>query len=191
MSTAKTLQPPSRSAATSTKMYHYAPWAFLRQIVESGELWPSNAYGAGLKPLLWFSTHSHWEPTATKLLVLSSGERRLLTFDDQRTWFGCIRFGIAANDPQLVPWARASAAAGIPRIEHQLIERIGRSLGGNPNQWFAVDRPLPLAALSFEVLRDRWCAAEPRAMAGVWEQYSAITRVTCISRRFLDRGSGA
>jgi hypothetical protein len=81
-------------------VYHYTAWAKLFAIVVSGELRPSAAGAPGERPLLWFSAHGTWEPTATKLLNVA-GKIIEINFDEMVERFGAIRFGLRANDPAL------------------------------------------------------------------------------------------
>ena len=123
--------------------FHYAPWSYLRRIVDSGHLRTSNAGGPPDEPgLLWFSAHQNWEPTATKLFKKEGASFRL-TFQQQEQRFGCIRFGLNSDDQRLLPWAEACKYAGITRVDRRNLEIAGRRLGANPAQWFA--SPLPIA----------------------------------------------
>ena len=98
-------------------VWHHAPWAYLPAMVESGALRGSNTHAAGEAPMLWFSANQQWEPTATKLAANNPNGTNLfvMTFKQQAERFGCIRFGLAADDFCLLNWKDACAFAGTPR----------------------------------------------------------------------------
>jgi hypothetical protein len=132
-------------------------------MVACGFLRCSNGDGDELRPLLWFSKHQFWEPTATKF-IRKNGMVRPMTFEEQRDGHGCIRFGLPANDKRLLPWARACKYAGINSKLRLQMEKTGRRLGANPSHWFAVTEPINLPEMTFEVLDgDRWIDADPAA----------------------------
>ena len=153
-------------------VYHYAPWSYLEAIVDSGSLLPSNAGAPEETALLWFSAHSMFEPTATKLCRTATTGWRPLSFDEQRENFGCIRFGLAVNDVRLLPWARACAVAGTSRASQRALESYGRTLGAHPEHWFAVVDAIPIVQTTFEVLLDEWRPANPREMVAVWTKHT-------------------
>jgi hypothetical protein len=128
----------------------------------------SNDDGADLRPLLWFSKHQFWEPTATKF-TRKHGIVRPLTFEEQRNGQGCVRFGMPQTDPRLLPWARACKYAGIKSKLRVEMEDAGRRLGANPAHWFAVTEPVDLPEMTFQVLDgDRWIDADPVATEQNW-----------------------
>lgn len=149
-------------------LYHYTVWAKLPAIVASGELRPSAACAPNEKPLLWFSAHPAWEPTATKLLRV--GDRALgISFKEMADRYGAVRFGFPGDDARLLDWRSACRFAGTPSVARKSLEKVGRAKGANPAHWFAVTTALSLQELSFEVwINDRWHLAEPTAMAQAW-----------------------
>ena len=153
--------------------FHYAPWSYLRRIVDSGMLLPSNA-GAPDEPcLLWFSAHQQWEPTASKLWTKGGATVRL-TFRQQEEKVGCMRFGLKANDPRLLSWEEACRYAGIPRAERRNLEAVGRRLGANPAHWFASTLPVQLRDLDLQVWVDGWKRSDdPEGMAQAFESRTA------------------
>ena len=152
-----------------SKVFHYAPWSYLPKIVTSGALQPSNAAANGEKPMLWFSAHQRWEPTATKMLRLSNGAYRQMTLQEQSDRYGCIRFGLPAADPRLLDWGRTCALAGTSRKVRRNLELAGKKRGANPQQWFATAQPVSLTELELEVfVEDAWGPADPAEMAEVW-----------------------
>ena len=149
-------------------VFHYTLSATLPAIVESEALRPSNAGAPDEVPLLWFSAHQTWEPTASKKMGTLAGQYEL-TFQEQLEMFGCVRFGLSKLDYRLMPWHVACKAGGIGEMTRRKLERVGIKRGGIPAHWFAVEGYMPLAGLSFEVFGDAaWHAAEPAEMAQVW-----------------------
>ena len=149
-------------------VFHYAPWAYLPKMVASGCLRASNAGAPRELPLIWFSLNQQWEPTATK----TSGGFRRLTFQEQLVTVGCIRFGLAYDDPRLMPWKRACATAGTRREDRRSLEKVGKRVGGDPEHWFAIAGDVPLSDLDLEIFGDgSWRHANPIEMADVWTKH--------------------
>ena len=151
-------------------VWHYAPWARLPAIVESGVLRGSNAGADGENPMLWFSANQQCEPTAIKM-VRAQGKLVQLTFEQQAETLGFIRFGLPDNDYRLLNWRASCAVAGTPRETRRTLEKVGKRQGGNPGHWFAVSSEIRLNELRFQVwLADQWCSAEGeiKEYAEVW-----------------------
>lgn len=127
-----------------TTEHHHLPL-----ILESGELRPSNAGAEHEPPLLWFSMAQRWEGTATKMVQGGDGPR-LLTFVEQLTTFGCVRFSLPADDPRLMRWDEACKYAGITSTARRKLEVVGRKRGGSPIDWFAIAGAVPLAELRLQ-----------------------------------------
>jgi hypothetical protein len=152
-------------------IWHYAAWARLPTIVESGILKCSNAGAPNELPMLWFSANQQWEPTATKLMLSHTGKLIRLTFNEQVKEFGCIRFGIDESDPRIMNWKAACSAAGTPREMRRILEQVGKRQGANPDNWFASAINIPLSDLNFQVWGDRWMnATSIQDMADVWSK---------------------
>lgn len=132
-------------------VYHYTSERHhLPKILASGEL-KGRADMPGERPLIWFSAHPFWEPTATKPRVVG-GFMVPQTFDGFRAGFGCVRFVLPADDARLMPWRRACKFAGIPKRDRWAMETVGVEAGGDPRQWFALSGPLPLEEMKAERL---------------------------------------
>jgi hypothetical protein len=154
-------------AARAELFFHYAPAVYLDAILESGELRPSSPI-AEEKPLLWFSAHQYWEPTATKPVRIN-GRVRQRTFSEQALSSGCIRLGLPRFDPRLMDWKHSCAFAGTDRPARRAMEQYGKRLGAHPSDWFAVPEPILVSELQFEVLLDwKWHPADPHEMAQFW-----------------------
>lgn len=156
-------------------VWHYAPWAHLPAIVESGVLRGSNAGADGEHPMLWFSANQHCEPTAIKM-VNKQGQLVQLTFEQQVEIFGFIRFGLPANDCRLLNWKDSCAAAGTPRETQRKLEKVGKRRGGNPFHWFAVSSEIRLGDLLFQIWIDgKWhpASGEIKEYADAWRNRNA------------------
>ncbi|WP_295993453.1 hypothetical protein [Rugamonas sp.] len=158
-------------------VWHYAPWAYLPAMVESGELKTSNAGVPDEVPMLWFSANQSWEPTATKMVGNSRGTALIkLTFDEQVEKFGCVRFGLLADDSRLLEWKNACVAAGTAPKKKRAMEQVGRRQGANPAHWYAVTDNIPLDGLLFQVFANNgWCNIDWQgqgieAMAEKWTE---------------------
>lgn len=131
-------------------VYHYTTeHHHLPLILATGELRPSNAGAEHETPLLWFSRASHWEATATKMVTAPNG-MRLLTFKEQLSTFGCVRFSLPADDPRLMSWADACKAAGMSSTTRRKLETVGRKRGGSPSDWVAVRGAVSLAEVRIQ-----------------------------------------
>ena len=149
-------------------VWHYAPWAHLPAIVRSGALTPSNAVATEERPLLWFSANKKWEPTATKLLTTSAGLIQM-TFKQQAEQFGCIRFGLSADDTRLLNWMEACSAGGTTKEKRLALEKTGKRMGGDPKHWFAIATEVQLTELHFQLWAEGWHdTTGPKDMSEVW-----------------------
>lgn len=136
-------------------VYHYTTEVHLGRIYRSGFLRPTHFFAPDEKPLLWFSTHPHWEPSIVKA-ILQRPQNRVeeLAFEQVRDLLGCARFLFDAQDPRLMARLAAYAYAGMPKcIQHNLDED-GRLRGADPESWSAVGTPIALHDVRIQVLRD-------------------------------------
>lgn len=82
------------------------------------------------KPIVWFSTHKHYEPTARKMKmdgsIASVDELFLLGR-------GLVRFGLPVN--RLIHWNKLKSKARMHESVAKRLEDIGRDQGADPQQW--------------------------------------------------------
>lgn len=144
-------------------------------IVQAGHLRPGSSGVSIERPMLWFSANQVWEPTAGKAWRGKDGRlSKAMTFREQQSTVGCVRFGLASRDLRLIEWRDACAVAGIPRDDRRRMERNGQKAGGDPSQWMAVAGAVELSDLSFEVFGDgAWHYANADEMAHVWDEHFA------------------
>ncbi|MCL7929152.1 hypothetical protein [Halomonas llamarensis] len=132
-------------------VFHYSNLVQkLPPVLNSGQLLP-HADTHVETPLLWFSAHPFWEPTATKP-CWTGGTLVNLKFWEYRDLFGCVRFALPADDNRLMTWREACNYACLPRNERRKLEAAARKRGGDPKQWFAVPVAIPLTDVKLEVL---------------------------------------
>ncbi|MCE7516560.1 hypothetical protein LZG37_00275 [Halomonas titanicae] len=122
----------------------------LPPILNSGHLLPHTDSNIET-PLVWFSAHPFWEPTATKP-CRTDNALVSLKFWEYRDLFGCIRFALPADDSRLLTWREVCQQAGLSRVDRRKLEAAARKRGGDPKQWFAVPAAIPLADMSLEIL---------------------------------------
>ncbi len=132
------------------RLSHYTTLTLLPQILNSGNLLP-HMDGRLEKSVVWLSSDSFWEPTATKPCRTDSALVSL-KFWEYRDLFGCIRFALPADDSRLLTWRDVCEQVGLSRVERRKLEADARKRGGDPKQWFAVPAAIPLADMSLEIL---------------------------------------
>lgn len=132
------------------RLFHYTTLTLLPHILNSGQLMP-HMDGHVEKPVVWFSSASSWEPTATKSFRTDNALVNL-KFWEYRDLFGCIRFALPADDNRLLTWREVCNHAGLSRVDRRKLEAVARKRGGDPKQWFAVPAAIPLADMSLEIL---------------------------------------
>lgn len=122
----------------------------LPPILNNGHLLP-HMDGDIEKSVVWFSSASFWELTATKPCRTDNALVNL-KFWEYRDLFGCIRFALPADDSRLLTWREVCQQAGLSRADRRKLEAAARKRGGDPKQWFAVPAAIPLADMSLEIL---------------------------------------
>ena len=141
-------------------LFHYTTGLNLRSIITSGQIKPSTAHvPPDEKPVVWFSTSRHWEPTATKCSVPGSAGQ-LITAQAQG---GLVRIGVPAStaphrfeDLPLIAGTKPSVCIGL------LIA--GLELGSDPDSWRFTLQPVPTALFLkvefYDFANDGWLAID-------------------------------
>lgn len=132
-------------------VWHYTTGECFLQIVRMGRLLPT---GIGStppeKPVLWFSNHPHFEPTAIKT-VSHLGEARQLSLQEMyEMGRGLVRFGYPTR--RLLPWVKLRKKAKIPTQLWDPLERVARRQGGNPDDWWGTTQGLDVESLVVDVM---------------------------------------
>lgn len=137
-------------------LYHYTVGPKIGLISDSGYLKPfgfGKAVNAREKPILWWSTNSHWEPTATKLISLDRGKTYgRPPLEKLHEIVGCYRFCLNTrrlDSPspagiKLLPWARLPLVAGIDSKDVYQMVMAGLAVGAQPNHWWGCLDPVSL-----------------------------------------------
>ncbi|MDQ7734992.1 hypothetical protein QT231_20010 [Halomonas sp. SpR1] len=133
-----------------SRAYHYSALTRFPQMLNSGHLLPYAGIHLEM-PLVMFSAHPFWEPTATKPCRTENALVNL-KFWEYRDLFGCIRFALPADDSRLLTWREVCNQVGLSRIDRRKLEAAARKRGGDPKQWFAVPTAIPLVDMSLEIL---------------------------------------
>ena len=91
------------------------------------------------KPIVWFSTHEYYEPTAQKMKkdgsIASIDELFILGS-------GLVRFGLPVN--RLIHWNKFKCKARMHESVVRGLEDTGRSQGADPQQWYGLMRKVPI-----------------------------------------------
>ena len=139
--------------------WHYTIGHRFVQIVEDGFLRPTGAHiASGEKPVLWFSLHPTFEPTARKA-IREGGKVRTLSMDETRELGGnLVRFGVLLAG--LLVGENLRKRARIHPMMWQALARVGRQQGADPAQWAGSLTPV--------AVHD--CIVEVMGAEGAWER---------------------
>lgn len=132
-------------------VWHYTTGALFMKIVESGFLLPTSVgVQAPELPVLWFSKHPVFEPTARKA-VLENGKIRVLSVRETfERGGGLVRFGVKPEG--LYQATALRAAAKIPRRTWKALESIAHRQGSNSQNWWGTTEALPIDSIVIEVM---------------------------------------
>lgn len=125
-------------------VWHYTTGDCHKLIIEDGFLRPTAIYVPdGEKPILWFSQHPYWEPTATKGIIGENGKRRNATLTEMIEHAGgLVRFGALTD--WLKPWPEISFEAGMARHMRRNLVKTAKQAKSNPKDWYGTVHPLAL-----------------------------------------------
>lgn len=134
--------------------WHYTTGEKLLLIQRSGKL-KTTAIGTSYpeRPVLWFSTHPEFEPTAQKLLHGLGPVRRATVIELRKYAKGLFRFGISRS--KLVPWRELVINARMSRTVARKLEERGRECGAYPGQWFGSFNDIACDQLILEKMDDQ------------------------------------
>jgi hypothetical protein len=134
------------------------------QIARDGVIKPATAYVSPReRPVVWFSTHPLWEPTACKMVQAPDGRLRRLTREETaRYGGGLVRIGVA---PESAPhnWQAYRRLSGVnPHIASGLAKS-GKDQGADPRHWYVSFEPVPAALwMAVEAWHNGpWIRADP------------------------------
>jgi hypothetical protein len=135
--------------------WHYTTGEKYELIKKCGSLLPADiGVTAPERPILWFSTHPRFEPTALKPLASARGIIRMLTMEEMRDMAGgLVRFGC--------PVTRLKFGENL-RKEAKMQSIIWRSLAksavrvkANQGDWWGYVGTMEIAGLKVELMSNR------------------------------------
>jgi len=153
-------QPP-----TADHIFHYTTGHKLRLILLCGHITPSTA---GIepheKPVAWYSTSPHWEPTASKCPIPGM-PGQLVTAQAQH---GLARITVpAASAPY--GFEELTRIAGTSHETCRGLLLAGLKLGSDPTTWRFTPEPVPASLFRevefFDFANDRWLAVDLAELA--------------------------
>lgn len=182
------------------ELFHYTVGPKLPLILRTGALIPTG-FGLALskkeRPVLWWSSHAHWEPTATKILSLDGGKAFTRpTLAALARTVGAYRFRLTRShsSAKIVPWPQIARVAHIDAREVAGMVKHGLELGARPRDWFGVLEPVPLVLegqpdLTLEMLSDEtWAEISLTEAARHWAREGLRFHQTSISQTPAARG---
>lgn len=140
--------------------WHYTTVDRLDSIERAGFILPATAnVPQHERPVVWFSLHQHFEPTAAKGLIDSStGRRRDATLHEMiELCGGLVRLGLPPR--ALLTGEALRRAARINAQTWRGLAAAGVKSGGNPAQWFGHVGPVSFTD----------CNLQRMSSAMVWE----------------------
>jgi hypothetical protein len=145
---------------TDAKFYHYTTKWVLDEIINSKTIrLATKDIPTNEKPVAWVSINPKWEHTSTKMLRSMDGKIHQLTFYDQLIHFGCARIQVKSDG--LNTWKKLIYSARISSADVDFLEHRGRTMGGEPSEWFGSLYPIGM---------EKWIKAET-FIDGEWVEY--------------------
>jgi hypothetical protein len=141
-------------------LWHYTTADRLTQILAAGELRPV-PLAKKVKPVVWFTTQSDWEPMANRVWQSPEGTVRRLGKDQTIVLAGGLARIAVAPDVATIDWKTYKAESDIvPKMAQQIYNE-AVSLGSRPGDWYATFQSVP---------RDRWLRVE------IWENEAWVAK---------------
>jgi hypothetical protein len=139
--------------------WHYTVGVHVPSIVKDGVIRPATRFvPPGEKPIVWFSTHPDWEPTANKNWPNPDGS--LIRLDRAGTAEKCgglERFGVA-DETAPYRWQALKDLSGMSRKMAQGLYDTAIRMGARPSDWWGTFDAVP---------RSLWIAVQVHS-GGVW-----------------------
>ena len=146
-------------------VWHYTTGEKFQLIARTGVLLPATAnVPPGEKPILWFSAHPYFEPTARKAVHMCGGIHILDVPELYSRGGGLVRFGL--QESSLMGWENLNKVSGMGRAQCRSLEAAGRRQGANPNDWHGCFDPVPLGSCAVEVMDEnlKWVRVADAAL---------------------------
>ena len=134
-----------------TLAWHYTTGEKFVQIIASGELHPATAHiPVGENPILWFSAHPYFEPTARKR-VLERGGIRLLDIPElYARGRGLFRMGYPRQ--LLLRGQDLRSAANMKTKVWRALVKEARRQNSSPDDWWGCLESVPFESCTVEVM---------------------------------------
>ena len=152
--------PPSFTGPDPPVVFHYTTGLKLKQIINSGAIKPTTAkIELHEKPVAWFSTQEHWEPTATKVPIPGMAGQ-IATAQAQG---GLVRITVPGT---CAPYAfpQLPLIAGTKPTVCIGLLMAGVELGADPDTWRFTPAPVPTSLFRevefFDFANNRWLAID-------------------------------
>jgi len=152
--------PPSFTGPDPPVIYHYTMGLKLRSIINSGAIQPTTAkIEPHEKPVAWFSTQDHWEPTATKAPIPGMAGQ----IETAKAQGGLVRITVPGTcAPYVFP--QLPLIAGTKPSDCIGLLVAGLELGSDPDTWRFTPTPVPTALFRevevFDFASNRWLAID-------------------------------
>lgn len=132
--------------------YHYTNVGAMAGIMESGFIAPSTfGVPANERPIVWFSTHETWEPTArTPVRKDERAKWTLHTRPSLRKMAESTKvpfFRLAVDAENLTPWRELRANFSYTRAKK--LEDRARHMGAKPSDWMGTFTPVAMREIPF------------------------------------------
>jgi hypothetical protein len=134
--------------------WHYTTGEKYELIKKSGLLLPAESgVEPPERPILWFSTHPKFEPTAMKPLASAQGIIRMLTLEELRDMAGgLVRFGCPVT--QLKFGENLRREAKMQSIVWRALAKRGAKVKASQGDWWGHVGSMALAEVTVEVMND-------------------------------------
>jgi hypothetical protein len=147
------------------RIFHFTTGVKLLSIINSGSIQPTTAkIEPHEKPVAWFSTQDHWEPTATKVPIPGM-QGQIMT---ARAQGGLVRITVPGTCAPYVFQQLPVIAGTKPSVCIRLLIA-GLELGSDPDSWRFTPTPVPTALFReiefFDFTHDRWVAVDMAELA--------------------------
>lgn len=153
---------PKILSPTKTRLFHYTRATNAMKIVKSGEIRPATLLVPKReRPVVWFSSHPLYEPTALSATTEGGQIKRFTTIEEMATRETPFRFEV---DPDEFPlgWFAFVNMSGCARKQSRQLARIAEGWGANIRGWRINFEPVGLErCLGFEAWFREWKPVSP------------------------------
>jgi hypothetical protein len=139
--------------------WHYTTGKKFDLILSSGVLLPADIGVVEPElPILWFSTHPRYEPSALKAIAYSDGTHSTATLEELYELAGGLaRFGCSIS--RLKCGENLRKAAKMQSLVWRRLVKRGAQMKANPSDWWGHVGTMPLDEITIEIMNThmQWC----------------------------------